>query len=179
MLARTAVAAMAALTLLPAIATQAQDNAPELTAFLVDIGGENVGNVEIYASPNGLLLRARIDGIEPGTHGFHIHETGLCEAPPRNRPEDPLPFRSSGGHLNPGGTEHGFLNEAGPHAGDLPNIHVPPSGELTIDIFAPGLTVEDLMDADGAAFIIHDRADDNTTDATGRSGGRIACGVIG
>jgi Cu-Zn family superoxide dismutase len=179
MLAKTVVGAIAALAFLPAIAAHGQDTPPDLTASLVNIGGDNVGLVEIYVGPNGLLIRAVIDGVEPGTHGFHIHETGLCEAPPRNRPEDPLPFRSSGGHLNPGGTAHGFLNEAGPHAGDLPNIHVPITGELMVDIFAPGLTVENLMDADGAAFIIHDRADDNATDTTGRSGGRIACGAIG
>ena len=177
--AKTAIGAIAALALLPAMFAQAQDNPPELTATLVNVSGDNVGTVEIFASPNGLLLRAMIDGVEPGTHGFHIHEAGLCEAPPRNRPEDPLPFRSAGGHLNPGGTEHGFNNVAGMHAGDLPNIHVPATGELMIDIFVPGIGVDTLMDEDGAAFIIHDRADDYATDATGRSGGRIACGVIG
>ena len=35
-----------------------------------------------------------------------------------------------------------------------------------------------LMDADGAAFIIHARADDMKSDPSGNSGERIACGVI-
>jgi Cu-Zn family superoxide dismutase len=35
-----------------------------------------------------------------------------------------------------------------------------------------------LIDADGAALVIHERADDNVTDPSGNSGKRIACGVI-
>jgi Cu-Zn family superoxide dismutase len=162
-----------------AVAASAQDGDPVLTATLVSVGGDTVGNVEIFAGPNGLLIRSTFDGIEPGVHGFHIHETGLCDAAPQVRPEDPPPFRSAGDHLNPGDKEHGFLNPAGPHAGDLPNIIMPEAGPITVDLFAAGLSAEMLMDEDGAAFIVHARADDYTSDSTGRSGGRIACGIIG
>jgi len=162
-----------------ASAAPAQDRDPDLTATLVNVGGETVGTVELYEATGGMLIRATFTGIEAGIHGFHIHETGLCEAAPQVRPEDPPPFRSAGDHLNPGGTQHGFLNEAGPHAGDLPNVIIPEAGEITVDIFAPGIDTALLMDADGSSFIVHSRADDYTTDATGRAGGRIACGVIG
>jgi Cu-Zn family superoxide dismutase len=81
--------------------------------------------------------------------------------------------------LNPAGKEHGYLNDAGPHAGDLPNIVVPETGTLTLDIFVPGLDVATLMDADGSSFVVNARADDYATDPAGRSGGRIACGVLG
>ena len=151
---------------------------PDLTAALISVGGDSVGTVEIFAGTAGVLLRATFAGVPPGAHAFHIHETGLCEAVPRVRPEDPLPFRSAGNHLNPDGNEHGFLNPAGPHLGDLPNVQIPETGELTIEIFVPGLDLALLMDEDGSTFILHDRADDHTTDTTGRSGGRIACGVI-
>jgi Cu-Zn family superoxide dismutase len=36
-----------------------------------------------------------------------------------------------------------------------------------------------LMDADGAAVVIHQNVDDYRTDPAGNSGDRIACGVLG
>jgi Cu-Zn family superoxide dismutase len=35
-----------------------------------------------------------------------------------------------------------------------------------------------LLDADGAAVVVHANADDYRTDPSGNSGGRIACGVL-
>jgi Cu-Zn family superoxide dismutase len=35
-----------------------------------------------------------------------------------------------------------------------------------------------LLDADGAAFVVHAGPDDLKTDPSGNSGGRIACGVF-
>ena len=35
-----------------------------------------------------------------------------------------------------------------------------------------------LRDADGAAIVIHAKADDETTDPSGNSGDRIACAIL-
>lgn len=137
---------------------------------LRDPTGETVGSATLRASPNGVLLRAELRRAPPGEHALHIHQTGACEAPD---------FASAGGHLNPAGVGHGFLDGDGVHAGDLPNVHVPASGELRLDLFAPGVELEEhLFDGDGAALVMHEGPDDYRTNPAGAAGPRIACGVI-
>jgi Cu-Zn family superoxide dismutase len=41
-----------------------------------------------------------------------------------------------------------------------------------------GGSFDTLLDADGAALVIHAAPDDLKTDPSGNSGGRIACGVL-
>jgi Cu-Zn family superoxide dismutase len=77
---------------------------------------------------------------------------------------------------------HGARNPAGPHAGDLANISIPEGGSLRVEQLAPNVQLGPgtgtLLDADGAAIVIHALADDYQTDPSGASGSRIACGVI-
>lgn len=117
-----------------------------------------------------IRLPARSRRVAIGTHAIHVHEVGVCEGD----------FESAGGHLAPKRKTHGFLREGGPHAGDLPNLFVPASGELVVDLTAHALSLSDgtLYDADGAALVIHERGDDYRSDPSGASGARIACGRI-
>jgi len=141
----------------------------EASAAMVDAEGNEVGTVELTEMRDGTLVVAKLKGLPEGTHAFHVHTTGLCEAP----------FSSAGGHYNPTGAKHGLDAEGGPHAGDMPNIHVPASGELTIEVLNTHLAIDDkLLDSDGAAVVIHAGADDYMSDPAGHAGDRIACGVI-
>jgi len=178
MVIRSIVPAVAALLLAssaPAPAAPAADGgqaAPSLTTALKDRQGRAVGKVTITETPYGLLVRGGVDGLPPGNHAIHFHETGKCEAP----------FTSAGGHLNPAHKAHGVLSPAGPHAGDLPNLVVPASGKLDFEIFAPGLSLASgpgaVLDADGTSVVIHAKADDYASQPAGDSGDRIACAVI-
>ena len=116
-------------------------------------------------------MRVSLDAskLPPGTHGAHVHTTGRCDGPD---------FTTAGGHWNPTGMKHGTQNPMGPHAGDLPNLIVGADGRGSVAITLPSGTMAGLMDADGAAFVIHAGADDLKTDPSGNSGGRIACGVF-
>ena len=71
---------------------------------------------------------------------------------------------------------------AGPHAGDLPNLVVGASGEGGIDVTTKAFTLSQspvsLLGGKGTSLVIHANPDDEKTDPTGNSGGRIACGVI-
>ena len=139
------------------------------SAAMTDAEGNAVGTVELTEMQNGTLIVARLTGLPEGTHAFHVHETGQCEPP----------FTSAGGHYNPAAAKHGFGVQVGPHAGDMPNIHVPASGALTIEIFNSNLSVDDmLLDNDGSAVVIHEGADDYESDPAGKAGDRIACGVL-
>jgi Cu-Zn family superoxide dismutase len=65
----------------------------------------------------------------------------------------------------------------------MPNLTIPASGDLTIDIVNAAVTLDkgkpnSVFKPDGTALVIHAAADDYKTDPTGNAGDRIACGVI-
>ncbi len=62
--------------------------------------------------------------------------------------------------------------------GDLGNLGVGTNGKLVAGLLVPKATFGALRDADGAALVIHAKADDETTDPSGNSGDRIACAVL-
>jgi superoxide dismutase, Cu-Zn family len=142
-------------------------------AALKSADGTDVGTAVLTQTPNGVLVRLDIKGLPPGEHAFHVHGVGKCEPP----------FTSAGGHFNPGGKKHGVLVSEGHHAGDMPNLHIPASGELTIELVNSAITLDkgkpnSVFHPDGTALVIHAGKDDYKTDPTGDAGGRIACGVI-
>ena len=130
------------------------------------------GTAQLLASGSQVNISIAVVGLSPGIHGVHLHMTGSCEAPE---------FTSAGGHLNPGGHQHGTSNPAGSHLGDLPNITVDSGGTGTVSATLPGVRDEvlaQLFDGDGTAVVVHAGPDDYRTDPSGNSGGRIACGVL-
>lgn len=141
-------------------------------AELLTSDGQTVGVVTLTDTPNGVLIRADLSNLPPGAHGMHVHETGACTPT----------FDAAGGHFNPGNRAHGALVPAGMHAGDLPNIRVPESGRVQVEVLEPGVTLDSgpnrLLDTDGAALVVHSSADDYASQPAGNAGSRIACGVI-
>ena len=172
--ARTSLAGLVALGL--ALPAAAQDM-PRVEVALQTADGAGAGSVTFIDTPDGLLVQARLENLPEGAHGFHIHETGAC-APD---------FGAAGGHYSPAGTEHGYRNDSGFHAGDLPNVYVQADGTVEADMFATWLTLQDspkadapypLDDGDGSAIMVHAEADDYAAEPPGSTGARIACGVI-
>jgi Cu-Zn family superoxide dismutase len=121
----------------------------------------------------GVRILAEVRGVAPGAHGLHLHGVGQC---------DPPEFTSAGGHFNPAGRKHGFKHPAGPHTGDLPNMQIGPDGkgrlEYVTSLVTLGTGPTSLFDADGTALVLHAAPDDEVTDPSGNSGGRIACGIV-
>ena len=123
----------------------------------------------------GTAVTVIVEGISEGSHAMHFHETGLCEG------QD---FKSAGGHYNPNGRAHGKNMADGPHAGDMMNIMVGEdlTGELNLVNDRVSLkgdhNLPALFDADGSAFILHERADDYESQPSGAAGARIGCAVL-
>ena len=143
------------------------------SAKLVDTGGRQIGEAELTQLPHGVLIRLEVRDLPPGWHGVHIHRVGVCEGPD---------FRSADVHFDPEGKRHGHGVEGGPHAGDLPNLHVAANGEGKAEFLSGGFALEGgaagILDGDGAALVIHAKADDHRSHPSGEAGDRIACGEI-
>lgn len=144
----------------------------DASAQLLDARGADRGRADFYRDSDGLRIELVARGFATGTYGMHVHTVGRCDAPD---------FASAGPHWNPTGAQHGRDNPMGAHHGDLPNLVIADGaiGRATLKLVGTRLSGEGgLLDADGAAFIIHAGPDDMKTDPSGNSGARVACGVI-
>ncbi len=144
-----------------------------VTTQLLNASGETLGTATLTQEKDGVRVTASLIGLPAGNYAIHLHSVGKCEAPD---------FKTAGGHFNPGMKQHGHLNPAGEHSGDLPNISVGSDRKGSLNELRTGLRLVDgdmpLIDADGAAVVVHAGPDDYKTDPSGNSGARIACGVV-
>jgi superoxide dismutase, Cu-Zn family len=171
---RIVTALTAALLILAApLAANAAAVHPRAQAELKDAQGKTVGTARLTQLKKGVRILLSVRGLPAGTHAFHIHNAGQCEAPD---------FKSAGGHFNPEGKKHGMKNPDGPHAGDMPNITVTATGRGRASVLNTRVTLGDgansLFHDGGTSIVIHEKADDEMTDPAGNAGNRIACGVI-
>lgn len=127
------------------------------------------GSVRLYQANEGVIVLAQVSGLpqsdipcQEQVFGFHIHEGTDCGG----NMDDPLADAMS--HYNPNGCGHPH------HAGALPPLFG--NNGLALSLF---LTNRFSIDAViGRTVIIHDHPDDFTTQPSGNSGTKIACGVI-
>jgi Cu-Zn family superoxide dismutase len=170
-----------------ATATSTPGPSGDVVADVQDVGGQSVGTVTLTAHDGAVHVEGSFEGLAPGFHGFHIHDVGLCEA---DAPEGP--FTTAGGHYaGAAGAVHGA------HAGDLPSLYVAEDGSGRLSFTTDAFTVEELLEGDGTAVMVHEGADnfanipdrytssesgepgpDETTRKTGDAGARAACGVL-
>ncbi len=164
---------------------------------IVGVDGNALGTVEVWEADGAVTFAIEVQGLEPGEHGLHLHETGACDT------ETDPPFDTAGGHFNPETTvhgpgeattvaddgstpaehDHGDGDDVESHAGDLGNIVVGEDGTASVTVTTSTVTLEpgvanSLADDDGTALVIHADADDLMTDPSGNSGDRIGCTVI-
>jgi len=151
--------------------TEAEDT---VTAYCVLEHSDTVLGTILFKQTAGgpTFIAGRITGLEPGEHGFHIHQFGdMSEG-----------CESMGPHYNPEGVDHGDLDQG--HVGDLGNITADDSGTATVKIVAERVDLTGEQSVVGRGIVVHADPDDlgQGGDAeslkTGNAGDRLACGVI-
>ncbi len=127
------------------------------------------GFVRFYQTDEGVIIFAEISGLPYSAlpccnrvFGFHIHQGMSCSG----NMDDP--FADTMSHYNPHGCEHPH------HAGDLPPLFGNSGFALSL-FLTERFSVDQII---GKTIIIHDMPDDFTTQPSGNSGTKIACGVI-
>lgn len=153
--------------LLPAI----PQSSPQAVATIT--GGADhpalFGAVRFYQTAKGVVLWTEIRGLPTDEgpcrgriFGFHIHAGTDCAGSAEE------PFSNTLSHYDPNGCQHPF------HAGDLPPLFG--SGALALSVFLTDrFTVNEVI---GKTVVIHDQPDDFTSQPSGHSGQKIACGVV-
>lgn len=177
-------------------------------AVMRDVDGTRIGVVEFWndaacvtrvvAKIGQFNLQGEETGLTEGFHGFHIHETGVCDPDAVDAAENPAPFVTAGSHWNPDERNHGN------HRGDLPPLLATTGGLARANVLTDRFTINRLFDDDGSAVIVHQDPDnlahipasdpegeeryhshttnemgaDETSRSTGDGGSRFACGVV-
>lgn len=126
------------------------------------------GTVTFSQRRNGILVSAQIHNLpfkacEKEIYGFHIHEGMSCTG------NDTDPFADAKTHYNSGDCSlHPY------HTGDMPPLFGN-NGFAYMSYFTNKFSISEII---GKAIIIHDSVDDFTTQPSGNSGQKIACGII-
>jgi superoxide dismutase, Cu-Zn family len=164
---------VAAAAMLAVAAEEAAATGETAVAVLKFANGSDAGTIKLTEVAAGVLLKFDLKGLTPGPHGLHVHETGKCDGD----------FSSAGGIYNPLGAKHGFLNDEGPMAGDLPNVVAAADGTAAAEVLSPFLHLnkdaeDTVLDDDGSALVLFEKADDYQSEPEGGAGSRIACGIL-
>lgn len=137
----------------------------------VDDNNTEVGQLFLRPVDGGVQVYGKIMNMAPGkTVALHIHETGSCANM----------GKAAGGHFNPDNHPHSNPDDMNGHAGDLPNLTADEEGVATINYVNKQISANEAgkYSVNRLAFIVHAGADDYTSQPSGASGNRIACGII-
>lgn len=140
--------------------------AEKTSTVMMTADRKTIGSVSFTESPFGLMITPNLSGLQPGVHGFHLHQHPNCG----DHGND------AGGHFDPQKTN----SHQGPygkgHLGDLPVLAVNADGKANVPTLAPRLKLSDIK---GLTVMVHANGDNYSDNPPlGGGGTREACGVI-
>lgn len=136
-------------------------------------GSTATGEVTFTEENGSVKMEANFMGLKPGTHAVHLHEKADCSAADAS---------SAGGHWNPTHQKHGKWGDSeGYHKGDIGNFEADADGNGSISMDTDEWCIgcgDENKDITGKSIIVHEGADDFTSQPSGDAGGRVACGGV-
>ena len=156
---------------------QSQELRAEMYLITPEAMDKPIGQVLITTTAAGAKFVAKLQGLPPGQHGFHVHENGDCGSGPTDDGTMAAGM-AAGGHYDPEGTNAHFGPVGQGHLGDLPFLTVQTDGRGIGEAIAP--RIKDAAQLKGKALVIH-AGGDNYSDQPkplGGGGARITCGII-
>lgn len=122
------------------------------------------GRVVFRQTASGVLVTAEIFNLpqDRNIFAFHIHQGSKCSG------NDNDPFSEAEGHFNPDNLPHPY------HKGDLPPLFAD-KGYARMSVLTGRFRLNEVI---GRTVIIHSSIDDFSSQPSGNSGEKIACGEI-
>lgn len=129
------------------------------------------GVIRFTEQGDAVRIDGKLTGLDPGAHGFHVHEEGDCSAPDA---------KSAGDHFAPEDNPHGSPRDlpGAHHAGDLGNLVAGEDGIAEVVAEDAELQLRGPDSLIGKAIIVHAGQDDFESQPSGDAGARVGCGVI-
>ena len=168
---KTIIGGLVAMVVLAAPGAVLAKDAKAVAELASKSGSTVTGKVTFTQHGGKVAMKVVVNGLTPGQHAIHLHDTGDCSAPDAT---------SAGGHWNPTSENHGKWGHTPFHNGDIGNLVADAKGKAELNVESELWTIGDGKPSDvvGHAVIVHAKEDDFTTQPTGNAGGRVACGVI-
>src|SRR5215213_5997642 len=121
-------------------------------AMVEGLGEHKVkGKVTFTQKEDGVEIVGEFTGLQPGQHGFHVHEFGDCSM---------ADGKCAGGHFNPTGMPHAGPDDSKRHVGDLGNIKADSTGNASYKRLDTVISLNGAQSIIGRSVIVHAKPDD-------------------
>ena len=137
-------------------------------AELAPLAGSTIaGTVDFMQVGGQLHVVARLHGLAPGLHAFHVHQNGDCTS-----------AATTGGNLDPG---NGGGARSEHHGGEFGAIDADEEGRAALNMLLESFSLAREGAAGsilGRSIVVHSSPDDFSGSPADTKGKTLACGVI-